>query len=239
MFRRHCLSFGLLVAIVAGLAYAQDGNEKLIRGILAELPKGSPLDTGRAEPLPRIDNLVGYEPAPADTKLRKRIKEAIAFLDKQREVFDAEVMGSVDEMKLQAGRAQNRLAVTLLDLDDTITALRSAQDQLQQEKSKRWQALHHFVLAALLERRVYCIEYNHAMGLVRSDDVEASAKGWRLQYRDKLASRGAEGRSAKANLEQAVALFERIVKEHKGSPYAILADRHLRRPAGLIWKAKE
>jgi hypothetical protein len=46
------------------------------------------------------------------------------------------------------------------------------------------------------------------------------------------------GSQTEKSAQQAVALLERVVKEHPGTPWALVASEELRRPLGYVWNEK-
>ncbi len=92
-------------------------------------------------------------------------------------------------------------------------------------------------MLALLEARIaYVYEYNYMLGQIRKDALPprdpAKHSGWRLASQEKLQS-GAEAKKMAAASRK---LLDKIIKEHPGTPYEVLAKHEKMNPLGLEWQ---
>lgn len=192
-------------------------------------------------PLFMEDRLAGYEPGLANTDLRMLIRAGVQVLARYNDDFREEFLGDVNNSKQQAGLIQRRLAIAQLEYQEMVGNLQEGGVGLAREKSKRWHALYHYVLARLLERKAYTYEYNNALAKLRSDTLpelkpDYAHRGWRLAARPGLTARGDDGRKAKDELKLARGILTKMIDDHKGTPYAVVAARALRNHIGLEWQ---
>jgi hypothetical protein len=111
---------------------------------------------------------------------------------------------------------------------------KQAPDARDHEASRRWQAHYDLVLGRLLAMKIRCSEYNWACAKMKKDAPKfqkPDSNAWRLvpdeeiHYSDKAAAAAAEAKS----------LLKRVVEEHPGTPWALLAKRELKDSFGFKW----
>jgi hypothetical protein len=123
-----------------------------------------------------------------------------------------------------------------VELDQLIQDLEKLAKQREGEPSKRWQANYDYVLAVAKARFAYINEYNFALGKVRKDELPAlDAKlhnGWRLASADKVSA----PREVRDHADEARTLFDRVIREHAGTPWEVLAKRERLTALGLAWQ---
>jgi hypothetical protein len=142
-----------------------------------------------------------------------------------------------DAVKKRIVAAQEVPALIGLDLKNQVQMMEPLLDQLDQEKSKYWQATYLFALAQAKARLAFIEEYNYALGNIRTDTLpERDAKkghvGLQLVSVEKMKSK----KEIKEIADSAKELFARIVKEHKGTPWAVQAKRDGAVALGLEWR---
>lgn len=127
-------------------------------------------------------------------------------------------------------------AMMVVELEDALRALEKMKPERAKETSKRWQANHDYVLAMIKARFAYVNEYNFMLGKIRKDELPPIDpkihKGWRLAAEEKMKS----PREYKDQADEARKLFERLIKEHPGTPWEILAKRDKLTALGLTWQ---
>jgi len=145
----------------------------------------------------------------------------------------------MEQLKQQVQPVQKSLAVTNLELDEALGALEAVAKDREKEKSKRWQANYDYTLARMLERLAYVFEYQYMLSEIRTDalpELGANHIGFRLASKEKMAAKGADGKIAKDRVKKAKELLETLAKDHKGTPYEILAKREMFTSLGLEWQ---
>ena len=140
-----------------------------------------------------------------------------------------------DEMSVVLNEAKDGLK-KLDDQLDITAKLKEAGDKRDQEPSKRWQAHYDYCLARLQSRLVFIYEYNFVLAQVRSDSLPALEQvhnAWRIGSRPKV--QVSEGK-VKTMAKEINKAWERIGKNHPGTPWAVLARREQMTSLGLEWR---
>jgi hypothetical protein len=145
--------------------------------------------------------------------------------------------GSTNErVKAAIFKEQMKPAQMLSELMERLEALRKAGEQRGKEPSPRWQAHYDYILAELLARTAYVSEYNLMLGKIRKDELPelrpGVATGWRLVPREKMQT-GKEFRDMAAESKK---LFAKLIKDHPGTPWEILAKCEKWTALGLEWQ---
>jgi hypothetical protein len=141
------------------------------------------------------------------------------------------------EFKEAMRKAQEVAARTAYTVDAALEpVLRASKlhDARERETSRRWQAHYDLILGRLLAMKIRCYEYNWACAKMKKDSPKfqkPDSNAWRLvpdeeiHYSDKAAAAAAEAKS----------LLKRVIEEHPGTPWALLAQRELNDPFGFKW----
>lgn len=129
---------------------------------------------------------------------------------------------------------QDYTAVLAIELELVLDEL-AAIEKLRADEPGRWKANYDYVLAEVRLRAAAVHEYSKLLGDVRTETLPAlppGATGWRLVPSEKMRSRGEVAKL----MDQAREDFQTVAAEHKGTPWAALADRALAAPPGLAWE---
>jgi hypothetical protein len=145
--------------------------------------------------------------------------------------------GNSDARKAELLKIQQFPARFQLELEEMLGDLEKVGANRKDDKSKRWQAHYDYVTAQLKFRLAYIYEYNLMLGKVRKDelpplDEKLGHKGWRLASQEKLQS----GKEAREWIADAKKLLNKIVKDHAGTPWEVLAKRERFVNLGLSWQ---
>jgi hypothetical protein len=99
----------------------------------------------------------------------------------------------------------------------------------------RWQAGYDLALGQVLAAKARLDGYNAMLALLKQGKTFANADStrWVLEPADEIAAGSTLDKMAKKSR----AVLQRVVTEHPGTPWAALAERELRYPAG--WKLTE
>lgn len=162
-----------------------------------------------------------------------------AFTDKDGVLKDG-LDGKVDD-KLKADiekKEQPPIADAALELSELVEALTDAKLGLQkageEDKNKFWQATFRFALAQAKLRLAFIHEANLALGNIRTDNLPESASGLRLVQKARMTDK----KNAPTGKQALEALGE-LAKEHKGTPFEVLAKQWRAVSLGLEWKPKK
>src|SRR5262249_8510477 len=107
--------------------------------------------------------------------------------------------------------------------------------EMRDKSGKRWQAHFDFMKARLMTQLAYVYEYSSMLGSMRKEYPPrdpAVHKGWRLASTEKPQG-DVTGRKLDRDAKK---LYEKIAKDHKGTPWEVLAKRELMTTVGLEWK---
>ncbi len=110
----------------------------------------------------------------------------------------------------------------------------SVTKQREHEPSRRWQAHYDLLRGRLMVMKIRCTEYNVACARLKKDMpkfTKPSSNAWRLVPDTEIHINDKASQAAKDARE----LLEKVVKEHPGTPWALLAQRELKDPFGLKW----
>jgi hypothetical protein len=222
-------------------------SPELVQGILSEINGIPPVKTAqegvkpiRAETLPLFVKAAMSGYGPSESPLAPAVKTATDVLKKHSQSFQEEFpTKNVEQLKKDVQPIQKKLAETKLELEEAFAELEKVAEKREGEKSKRWQATYDYVRARLLERMAYVFEYQYMLSEIRTDalpELQANNIGWRLASGEKMQCKGADGKDAKKQKDEAVELLKKIATDHKGTPYEILAKRESQTNLGLSWQ---
>jgi hypothetical protein len=150
----------------------------------------------------------------------------------------SEFRGPADERRKKELTESQKLgpAKMLLELTELHDAMESAGAARGQEPSKRWQAHYDYALAQLKARMVYLNEYNTLLAKVKRDELPPldpkQHDGYRVAAQEKVQS-PKEVRDLAAESKK---LLAKVVREHAGTPWEVLAKRDLLTALGLAWQ---
>lgn len=103
------------------------------------------------------------------------------------------------------------------------------------ETSRRWQAHYDLIRGRLLAMKTRCLEYNTACAKMKKDApkfTKPNSNAWKMRPDEEVHLKGKDLADAK----EAKELLERVVKDHPGTPWAMLAKRELKDPFGFRWE---
>jgi hypothetical protein len=137
------------------------------------------------------------------------------------------------EFKEAMERNQALAARTAFTVNAALEPVEAAAKLRDREPSRRWQAHYDLARGRLLALKVRCDEYNWACARMKKDAPKFSrpeSNAWRLVP-------DAEIRYTKvaAAAKEAAALLQKVVDQHPGTPWALLAARELKDPMGFRW----
>ena len=153
------------------------------------------------------------------------------------ELRDRFVGESNDQVKAQILREQETPATISFLLQERIDEMDKLAGELSQEKSKFWQATFEYARAQAKARLAFIEEYNALLGNIRTDalpdrDLAKGETGLQLVSVEKLTS----DRNIRDIAQESKALFDKITKEHPGTPWAVRAKRSEVLALGLRWE---
>jgi hypothetical protein len=177
---------------------------------------------------------------PKEFPLRQAVREATRVLKQNSTPLRNNLAGKAPlpaPIKMQVKRYQDEVAKSILNLQDARDMLKKAGEERAKEKSPRWQANFDYMLAKVTARLIFVREYSLMMGKARKDELpnlEASHVGWRLKSQAKLQSTDKDIKELVSELKDTLGALK---KEHKNTPWEILARRETGVYLGLDWEA--
>ena len=101
-------------------------------------------------------------------------------------------------------------------------------------KEKRWQAGYDLALGRVLALKVRTDTYNTMLAQAKSGMKFKDPKNdtWVLEESADVSKAGSQTEKV---AQQAMMLLDRVVRDHPGTPWALLAAEELRRPLGYTW----
>jgi hypothetical protein len=144
---------------------------------------------------------------------------------------------SIETAEFKEAMARNQEVVSLVQytVDEALQAIAPGASRRDHETARRWQAHYDLARGRLLAMHVRCIEFNLACGRMKKDPPkfkQPNSNAWRLVPDTELSLKD---KSTKAMADEAVRLLERVVQDHPGTPWAMLASREIKDPLGLKW----
>jgi hypothetical protein len=170
-------------------------------------------------------------------EVRDRWGEFIAN-DKDSVLKDG-LNGKVDDkLKAEIAKDQVPISSAVYDLNESVEAV--SDDALglvaaaDADTNKFWQATFRFALAQAKLRVAFLHEANLALGNIRTDNLPDSASGLRLVQKAKMTDK-----KAAPGGKQALEQLGELAKEHKGTPFEVLAKQWRAVSLGLEWRPKK
>ena len=130
-------------------------------------------------------------------------------------------------------RAQRSAALLEPKLDQLYNILRQGESDRATESSPRWQAGYDLAYGRVLANKVRAEAYNGMLALIKTRLQFQNERNntWVLQPAETITT----GSQAVAMAEKARFYLQRVVDEHPGTPWALLAERELATPVGWAW----
>jgi hypothetical protein len=177
---------------------------------------------------------------PGKFKLIRTVRKATQVLERNSDSFVQTQGGrTVPLPGPEKNRIMNYQADTvgpaIARLEEALQDMKKAAEERDKEESKRWQANYDHVLAKLIFRVIYLREYSLMLGKLRKDEVPPLGPGhigWRLASMPKLQSTDKDIKDLIADAKEAL---KTIKKEHKNTPWEVLARRESGVYLGLKW----
>ena len=144
---------------------------------------------------------------------------------------------AADSPQFKDAMRQNQEVVARVEytIDMALPPITAALKSRDHETSRRWQAHYDLIRARLFAVKLRCHEYNAACAAMKKDPkkfADPAHNAWKLVPDPTVRSSEKAAEVAK----ETKALLERIVQEHPGTPWALLAQRELKDPFGFRWE---
>jgi hypothetical protein len=139
--------------------------------------------------------------------------------------------------KAQVEMHGRKVALLLAAVEDALEELQKPEVVGAKDgESKRWKANYDFILARVQMEHAYLYEYDSMFGQIRKEFPprdQTLYSGWKLASQPELTGDSKGKKSAK----NAQKLLDKIIKDHAGTPWEVLAKREKLTSLGLEWQA--
>jgi hypothetical protein len=134
----------------------------------------------------------------------------------------------------QVSLAQRSAAILEPKLNQLYEVLRIGETDRDLEMSPRWQAGFDVAYGRVLANKVRVEAYNSMLALIKTKLSFQNEKNntWVLREADTIET----GSQAEAMADRARMYLNRVIKDHPGTPWAMLAQRELDTPLGWVWE---
>ncbi len=129
-------------------------------------------------------------------------------------------------------KAQQAAAILEPKLERLYEILKQGEKDRTRLTRPRWQAGYDLSMGRLLAVKVRTQGYNAMLANRGLQFKDAKNDTWRLVHSDEINT----GSKTEKEAQQAKMYLERVVKEHPGTPWALLAENELKEPLGWSWK---
>ncbi|MBY0527359.1 MAG: caspase family protein [Gemmataceae bacterium] len=203
--------------------------------------KSSPLTYSSLPPYPK-NNLNAYKMGGKDSKdFQQVVEEGASTLRKFNNSFQ-ETFPPLPDNQQQANQIKAQLEArgkglatdVIAELQRQLTELDDLQGD-RDNQSKLWQANYEYVRVRILFRMAYVLEYSAMLAKIRKDELPPLEKGVHVGY--KLASKpNLDEGEARKYIDQAKKILDKMAKDHKGTPWELIAKREAITSLGLQWQ---
>ena len=144
------------------------------------------------------------------------------------------VMRNIAQLSQELSIAQRDAARLAPRLNAMTEILRRGLKFRDKETSPRWKAGYDLAMGRVLAQRIRTHGYNAMLALARSGMPFKDSKNntWVLTSSEEITI----GSQWKSEAELATELLETVVRDHAGTPWALLASDELKVPVGWAWK---
>ncbi|MBU6275297.1 MAG: VWA domain-containing protein [Planctomycetes bacterium] len=151
-------------------------------------------------------------------------------MDSPRMVFPRQDEGTLAQLLTEAQRTAARTAPRIDDLHSKLSAGLPDRPAVTE---RRWQAAFDLALGRVLAAKVRTDAYNQMLAQAKlgMKFKDARSDTWTLEPSDEVSV----GSQTEKLAKQARELLERVVAEHDGTPWALVAAEELRVPLGYRW----
>jgi hypothetical protein len=182
------------------------------------------------QPAAKIDQMLAGNRAMRSLVDAARSSE-IAPMESPRLLFPRQDDGA---LALLFGEAQKKAAVLQPKIDALYATLAAGMADRDTVKEKRWQAGYDLAAGRVLALKVRTDAYNIMLAQAKAGMTFANPKNdtWRLAPDDDIAAAGSQTEKLAG---QAREFLTRVIDEHPGTPWALMAAEELHEPLGYKW----
>ena len=178
-----------------------------------------------------------YERSIARSPLRQAVLQAAIITQQALPGQPSLNFPAADGPEFKESMKENQITVARIEytVKEALVPIAAVAKLRDRETSRRWQAHYDLIRGRLLAVRIRCNEFNTACAQLLKDQPKFKNPGsntWKLVPADDIKARDPQ---AKAVAAEAKRLLKRVVDDHPGTPWALLAQRELKDPFGFRW----
>jgi len=179
----------------------------------------------------------GYEQAIGRSPLRQAVLQAALMTQQSLPGQPSLSFPAADGPEFKEAMKENQTTVARIEytVKEALVPISAVSKLRDRETSRRWQAHYDLIRGRLLAMRIRCNEFNSACAWMFTNQPKfknAGSNTWRLVPADDINARDPQ---AKVVADEAKRLLKRVVDDHPGTPWAMLAQRELKDPFGFKW----
>lgn len=180
---------------------------------------------------------LAYEQGIARSPLRQAVLNAAMISQQTLPGQPSLSFPAADDPDFKEAVKRNQVIVARVEytVKEALGPISSVSKLRDRETSRRWQAHYDLIRGRLLAMRIRCNEFNSACAQMLRDQPKFKSPGsntWKLVPSEEINARDPQ---AKAVAAEARRLLQRVVDDHPGTPWALLAKRELKDPFGFAW----
>jgi len=137
-------------------------------------------------------------------------------------------------LRRQINEAQKPAAEFDDKLQEMLNILAQGEKDRPQVQEPRWRAGYDLAMGRVMAMRARAFGYNRVLAEMKSDPKTFQKKGsnwWNLQPSREITA----GSDIRKLAQKAIEYLTRVIDEHPGTPWAMLAKRELEQPLGWAW----
>ncbi len=138
-------------------------------------------------------------------------------------------------LKKEITEAQKPMAEVGYKLEELLYVLSAGEKGRKQLETPRWRASFDLAMGRALAMHVRAYGYNETLSQMKTSPKQFKSKGsnqWKLASSPEIKS----GPKMRKQAKIATEYLKRVVDDHPGTPWALLAKRELEQPLGWAWK---
>lgn len=182
-------------------------------------------------PAAKVEQLI------SSNKAKKALVDAarssmIFPMESPRTVFPREDDGKLSGL---LSEAQKNAAVLAPKIDAIYGILIAGQTDRDKIHERRWQAGYDLAMGRILAAKIRTDSYNIMLAQAKSGMKFKNSKNdtWKLIPSEKVSGVGSQTEKL---TEQAIMYLNRVVRDHPGTPWALIAQQELKVPFGYEWQ---
>ena len=180
---------------------------------------------------------LAYEQGVSNSKLRQAVLMAASITQQNLPGQPRLNFPSADDPDFKEAIKESQTTVARVEytVKEALVPISQVSKLRDRETSRRWQAHYDLIRGRLLAMRIRCDEFNSICAKFLREQPKFKNPGsntWKLVPSEEIGTRDPRAQEVAAEAKR---LLQRVVDEHPGTPWALLAQRELKDPFGFRW----